>query len=126
MNSNELMKDLYKVLKTSGWLDKATKYFREHPEKFDDCAYGDGKIASVSMSVSYQPESLSAVADAEPNVFISIGNMSTDEREFNVYSNGTVRSLTWIDNKLVISNKLVINDAKVINDEINMEERSNV
>ena len=121
MNSNELMKDLYKVLKTSGWLDKATKYFREHPEKFDDCAYGDGKISNINMFVSYQPESLSAVADAKPNVFISIGSMSTDEREFNVYSNGTVRSRTWIDNNLVINNNKL-----VINDEINMEERSNV
>jgi len=120
MNSNELMKDLYETLRLSGWLDKATKYFREHPEKFDDCAHGDGKISNINMFVSYQPESLSAVADTKPNVFISIGNMSTDEREFNVHSNGTVRSLTWINNKLVINNR------SVINDEINMEERSNV
>ena len=103
MNSNELMKDLYKVLKTSGWLDKATKYFREHPEKFDDCAYGDGKIASVNMSVSYQPKSLSAVADAKPNVFVSIGYIRTDKREFNVYDyDNMVKSRTWIDNNLVI------------------------
>lgn len=119
MNSNELMKDLYKVLKTSGLLDKATEYFQEHPERFSDCSSGSGKIASVNMSVSYQPESLSAVADVKPNVFISIGNMPTDERELNVYDNNHIRSRTWIDNELVI------NDAKVINDEIN-EERTNV
>ena len=101
MNNNELMKDLYKVLKTSGWLDKATEYFSEHPERFEDCTYGDGKIASVNMSVSYQPGSLSAVADVKPNVFISIGNMSTDEREFNVYDNKRIKSRTWIDNELV-------------------------
>ena len=104
MNSNELMKDLYKVLKTSGWLDKATEYFQEHTERFSDCSSGSGKIASINMSVSYQPRSLSAVADVKPNVFISIGNTSTDEREFSVYDNGTVRSRTWIDNKLVINN----------------------
>ena len=115
MNSNELMKDLYKILRLSGWLDKATEYFQEHTERFEDCSYGDGKIASVNMSVSYQPESLSAVTNMKPNVFVSIGNTSTDEREFNVYDNDTVRSRTWIDNELVI------NDAKVINDEINKE-----
>ena len=115
MNSNELMKDLYKILRLSGWLDKATKYFQEHPERFDDCSSGNGKIASVNMSVSYQPKSLSAVAGVKPNVFISIGSMSTDEREFNVYDTNRIRSCTWIDNKLVI------NEAKVIDDEINKE-----
>ena len=102
MNSNELMKDLYKVLKTSGWLDKATEYFQEHTERFEDCVYGDGKIASVNMSVSYQPKSLSAVTNMKPNVFVSIGHISTDKREFNVYDNGMVKSRTWIDNNLVV------------------------
>lgn len=115
MNNNELMKDLYKILRLSGWLDKATKYFREHPERFEDCTYGDGKIASMYMSVSYQPESLSAVADIKPNVFISIGHISADKREFNVYDNDLIKSRTWIDNNLVI------NDDKVINDKINKE-----
>ena len=103
MNSNELMKDLYKVLKTSGWLDKATEYFQEHTERFEDCVYGDGKIASVSMSVSYQPKSLSAVTNMKPNVFVSIGHISTDKREFNVYDyDNIVKSRTWIDNNLVV------------------------
>ena len=102
MNSNELMKDLYKVLKTSGWLDKATKYFQEHPERFEDCVYGDGKIANINMAVSYQPESLSAITDMKPNVFISIGHIGTDKREFDVYDNDLIKSRTWIDNNLVI------------------------
>lgn len=102
MNSNELMKDLYKVLKESGWLDKATKYFQEHTERFDDCTYGNGKIANINMAVSYQPESLSAVANIKPNVFISIGHINTDKREFNIYDNNCIKSRTWIDNKLVI------------------------
>lgn len=101
MNGNDLLKELYINLKLTGWLDAATKYFREHPEKFDD-AYGDGKIAGLTMSVSFQPESLSAVADVEPNVFITMGSITTDAREFNTYSNGTVQSRTWIDNKLVV------------------------
>lgn len=115
MNNNELMKDLYKILRLSGWLDKATKYFREHPERFEDCTYGNGKIASMNISVSYQPESLSAVTSMKPNVFISIGHINTDKREFNVYDNNCIRSRTWIDSELVI------NDTKVINDEINKE-----
>ena len=102
MNSNELMKDLYKVLKTSGWLDRATEYFQEHPEMFEDCTYDDdGKIASMTMSVSYQPKSLSAIPNMKPNVFVSIGRISIDKREFNVYDNDLIKSRTWIDNNLV-------------------------
>lgn len=101
MNSNTLMKELYITLKLTGWLDAATKYFQEHPEKFRDCTHSGNKIASLHMSVSYQPESLSAVADVEPSVFISMGNTTTDEREFNVYSNGATTSRTWIDSKIV-------------------------
>ena len=101
MNSNELIKDLYKVLKESGWLDKATGYFSEHPERFEDCTYGDGKIASINMSVSYQPGSLSTIPNMKPNVFVSIGRISTDKREFNVYDNDLIKSRTWIDNNLV-------------------------
>lgn len=108
MNSNELMKDLYKILKTSGWFDKATEYFQEHTERFEDCVYSDGKIANIDMSVSYQPESLSAVTNMKPNVFVSIGRIGTDKREFNVYDNDIIRSRTWIDNELVI------NDVKLL------------
>lgn len=112
MNSNELLKELYNVVKESGWLDKATEYFSEHPERFKDRIYGDGKIANIDMSVSYQPKSLSAVANTKPNVFISIGRISTDEREFNVYDNALIKSRTWIDGNLVIDDTKVI-DTKV-------------
>lgn len=101
MNNNELMKDLYRVLKESGWLDKATNYFQEHTEWFEDCTYGNGKIANMDMSVSYQPKSLSAITDMKPNVFISIGHISADKREFNVYDNDLIKSRTWIDSNLV-------------------------
>lgn len=104
MNSNELLKELYKVLKTSGWLDKATAYMREHPERFDDCIVADGKIANITMSVSYQPKSLSDVANTRPNVFISMGKVTVDEREFNVYNN-IASSCTYIDNELVVGVK---------------------
>lgn len=102
MNSNELLKGLYGLIKSSDWLDTATEYFREHPEKFHDCINSSGKIAGLTMSVSYQPESLSAIADVKPNVFISMGQLTKEAHEFNVYCHGSVRSRTWIDNKLVV------------------------
>lgn len=105
MNNNELMKDLYKVLKTSGWLDKATEYFKEHPERFEDCTSGDGKIASINMSVSYQPESLSAMSNMKPNVFISIGRISIDKREYNIYDNNIAQSRTWVNSKIVVEDR---------------------
>ena len=107
MNSNELMKDLYKVLKESGWLDKATEYMREHPERFEDCTHGSGKIANITMSVSYQPKSLSAVANTKPIVYISMGKVTVDEREFNV-CNDIAKSCTYINNKLVVEVKEVV------------------
>lgn len=105
MNSNELMKDLYKVLKTSGWLDKATEYFQEHPERFEDCTHGDGKIANINMSVSYQPKSLSAIPNMKPNVFVSIGNVNDTMCEYNVYDNNIAQSRTWVDGKIIVEDK---------------------
>ena len=105
MNINELMKELYGVVKQSGWLDKATEYFQEHPEKFNNCASGIGVIADIIMSVSYQPESLSAVQDTKPNVFISAGNVNDVMYDYNVYDNNIVRSRTWIDNKIITEEK---------------------
>lgn len=107
MNNNELLKELYKVIKASGWLDKATTYMREHPERFNDCITSDGKIANITMSVSYQPKSLSAVANVNPLVFISMGNVTVDERELNI-CNGIASSRTYIDNELVVEVKEVV------------------
>ena len=107
MNNNELLKELYKVIKASGWLDKATVYMREHPERFSDCIVNDGKIANINMSVSYQPKSLSAVANVNPLVFISMGKVTVDERELNIY-NDIASSRTYIDNELVVEVKEVV------------------
>ena len=103
MNSNELMKELYGVIKQSGWLDKATKYFQEHPEKFSNCINDNGKvIANINMSLSYQPKSLSAVVDTKPNVFISIGRVNDTMCEYNVYDNNMSQSRTWVDGEIVV------------------------
>lgn len=101
MGSNELMKELYDTLKASGWYDKATSYFKEHNELFGEGMLSGNKIASISMSVSYQPESLSAMSDMTPSVFISMGHFDTTAYEYNVYDNDTVRSRTWNDGKII-------------------------
>lgn len=101
MDSNELMKELYDILKESGWYDKATIYFKEHPELFGEGMLSDSKIASINMSVSYHPESLSAMQDMIPSVFISMGNITATGYEFIVFDTGITKSRTWNDNKII-------------------------
>ena len=101
MDNNELMKELYDTLKESGWYDKATSYFKEHPELFGDGMLSGSKIASISMSVSYQPESLSAMQGMIPSVFISMGHFDTTAYEFIVFDTGITKSRTWNDNKII-------------------------
>lgn len=101
MDNNELMKELYAILKESGWYDKATSYFKEHPELFCDGLISGGKIASISMSVSYQPESLSAMQGMIPSVFISMGNCIATGYEFIVFDTGITTSRTWNDGKII-------------------------
>lgn len=105
MSNNELLKELYELIKTSGWLDKVTDYMRERPEMFSDCVNSDGKIANIIMSVSYQPKSLSAVATVKPNVFISVGSVNSVMDEYNLYDNNIVKSRTWIDGEIVKEDK---------------------
>lgn len=101
MDSNELMKELYDTLKESGWYDKATSYFKEHPELFGEGMLSGSMIASISMSVSYQPESFSAMQCIIPNVFISTGNFNSTMYEYNVYDDNIVRLRTWNDGKII-------------------------
>ena len=101
MDNNELMKELYDTLKESGWYDKATSYFKEHPELFSEGMLSGSKIASISISVSYQPESLSDMSDMLPSVFISAGNFNSTMYEYNVYDDNTVRLRTWNDGEII-------------------------
>ena len=101
MDNNELMKKLYDILKESGWYDKATSYFKEHPELFGEGLLSGGKIASISMSVSYQPESLSTMRGMIPSVFISMGHFDTTAYEFIVLDTGITKSRTWNDGKII-------------------------
>lgn len=101
MDNNELMKELYDTLKESGWYDKATSYFKEHPELFGEGMLSGSELASISMSVSYQPESLSAMQGMIPSVFISMGHYGTTMYEYNVYDDNEVRLRTWNNGKII-------------------------
>lgn len=101
MDNNELMKELYDTLKRSGWYDKATSYFKEHNELFGEGMLSGSMLASISMSVSYQPESLSAMSDMTPSVFISMGHYDTTMYEYNVYDDNTVRLRTWNGGEII-------------------------
>ena len=97
MNSNELMKDLYKVITESGWLDRANEFYHNHPEYFHETKHG-GFISQLSMSVSYQPASLSAVSDVKESVFFYMGGSITDfAREYIVFNTGHTVSRVWMN-----------------------------
>lgn len=101
MNSNELMKDLCKVLKESGWLDKANEFYQNHPEYFHQTDHG-GYISSFSLSVSYQPAVLAEVKGVTPCLFLAMGNScSKFVREYMIFTTGSIVSRNWIDNKIV-------------------------
>ena len=102
MNSNELMEDLLRILKNSGWLDKANEFYQNHSEYFYPCVNSDGLISALNLSVSYQPSTLSKVQDIVPCIFIGMGgSIRQTARELIQWSNGDKSSRVWIDGNLV-------------------------
>lgn len=96
MNSNELMEDLLRTLENSGWLDKANEFYHNHPEYFKSANYS-GYISALHLSVSYQPKTLTDVAEVSPCVFISMDDGKGISRELNKYSfSGRKYSRVWI------------------------------
>ena len=100
MNGPNLLKELTAVLKKSGWLDKATEYMREHPERYSPTPSG-GLISSISLSVSYQPRNLLEIQSAEPILFTNVGYTDTIMNEYHEYDTGGTRVGTWIVGELV-------------------------
>ena len=101
MNSNELMEDLLRTLKDSGWLDRANEFYQNHPEYFKPANYS-GYISALRLSVSYQPDSLSGVAVVKPCIFISMEDNSGISRELNQYGfSGNKYSRIWVDGNTV-------------------------
>jgi hypothetical protein len=106
MNSNDLMIDLLSTLEKSGWLDKANEFFRNHPEYFHPAKYS-GLISNLSLSISYQPESLSAVADVVPSLYVGMGGtIHETAREIIQYKTGSLTSRVWIDGNVVTEVKI--------------------
>lgn len=97
MNGPDLLKELTAVLKESGWLDKATEYMREHPERYTWCKSYNGLIASVHLSVSYQPKGLQDVQNVEPILFTNLGSIDTIMNGYNEYNTGSTCMYTWIN-----------------------------
>lgn len=100
MNGPDIIKELTTVLKESGWLDKATEYMREHPERFTNTNSG-GLISSISFDVSYQPARLKDVQCAEPILFTTIGSIDTTMNGYNEYDTGSIREYTYTNGKIV-------------------------
>ena len=101
MNGPDILKELTIVLKESGWLDKATEYMREHPERYTSCQSYDGLIASVALSVSYQPASLKDIQNVKPALFTDVGSMASVSNSYIEYSTGSIRQCTYINNEKV-------------------------
>lgn len=91
MNINELCLELNKVLHASGWLDKATEFFQNHPELYSKSA-SNGHIASLTMALSFQPDSLSGVKHAKPVVMIESFKDLDHNYSLNEYSDSDLIS----------------------------------
>ena len=61
----------------------------------------------LGLSVSYQPESLSAVADVVPSLYVGMGGTICETaREIIQYKTGCLLSRVWIDGKTVSEVKI--------------------
>lgn len=71
MNSNELT---YKVMEiVANQIEPiVTEYMKEHPEYFHNCVHGSGKICQHEITLSYQPKSLTAIADMNAPAMIAV------------------------------------------------------
>lgn len=69
MNITELMLDLNKILHESGWIEKATAHFKEHPEYFKKGKYT--AIASIDMSFVLFTEQLYNTEHPDRAIYIN-------------------------------------------------------
>jgi len=75
MNSNELNKAVMKIIQQE-IEPMVTEYMQQHPEYFHPCVSGNGFICSHNITLSFQPDTLSDVANIKPTIFIELGNMN--------------------------------------------------
>lgn len=69
MNITELMLDLNKILHESGWIEKATAHFKEHPEYFKKGKYT--AMASIDMSFALFTEQLYNTEHPDRAIYIN-------------------------------------------------------
>ena len=100
MNGPDILKELTTVLKESGWLDKATEYMREHPERYIPTSRG-GLISNITLSVSYQPDTLQDIQNIKPTLFTTIGHTDSTMNEYHEYDTGSIHVRTWINGEAV-------------------------
>lgn len=71
MNSNELTRKVMQMV-VNQIEPMVTAYMKEHPEYFHNCVRGGGMISSFDVTLSYQPDSLSDIADMNAPAMIDV------------------------------------------------------
>ena len=74
MNINELNKRIMKIVQAA--IEPiVTEYLQQHPEYFNDCVSGSGKICQHEVTLSYQPDEVKDIAAVKPSIFIRLGGV---------------------------------------------------
>jgi hypothetical protein len=97
MNSNELTRRVMQIV--SDYIEPmVTEHMKEHPEYFHNCSHGSGKISNFDITLSYQPESLSAVMDISvPSLTcVSINNTELGHELVKYGNKASMISNWWI------------------------------
>lgn len=74
MNSNELNKRVMKIIQCT-IEPVVTEYLQQHPEYFQNCVTGSGKICQYEITLSYQPGKVKDIATVKPSIFIRLGGL---------------------------------------------------
>ena len=106
MNSNELNKRIMKIVQAV--IEPiVTEYLQQHPEYFNDCISGSGKICQHEIILSYQPWTIKDIATTKPTIFIRLGGLDKcheldcfDHHQESLYSKFTVDGSTVSDQEV--------------------------
>lgn len=77
-----------------------TEFMQNHPEYFSDKYSGNGQIAQVSLSLSYQTDNMQEIQDVTPSMFICVGGIDCGQA-LNLFDTGTIESFRWIEGRVV-------------------------
>lgn len=98
MNSNELTRKVMNIV-VNQIEPMITEYMKEHPEYFHNCVHGSGKISNFEVTLSYQPKSLSAIADINTPSLTSVrvGGLEIGHELIKFNGNTVMESNWYID-----------------------------